>query len=168
MADYFNTFKHDLDIADRVLVVAYGPDPGEDFIADDDGNIYAIGGVHDNANSITANWKSKRLDFADKFPQYKDWWKSIDLIQLKYKDQYANTPVTIYISNDGVTWDSVTKLLGTGNNAVKTANFHFRNKARCTGVLFYLKLESSSASTSFEWHGIYLKFEPRGPAWNIT
>ena len=75
---------------------------------DDDGNIYAIGGVHDNSSSITANWKSKRLDFADKFPQYKDWWKSIDLIQLKYKDQYENTPVTIYISNDGVTWDSVT------------------------------------------------------------
>ena len=166
MADYYNSFKHDIDIADRVLVVAYGADPGDDFIADS-GTIYAIGGVHDNTYSITANWKSKRLDFADKFPQYKDWWKTIDLVQLKYKDQYANTPVTIYISKDGVTWDSVTKLLATADNAVKTTNFHFRNKEHSTGVLFYIKLESSSASTSFEWHGIYVKFEPRGPAFDI-
>ena len=162
MADYTNSFISTLSLCDRALASAYPGDPGDDYVSDSDGNVYAIGGVHDNSYAITAYWKSKKLDFGDQYPDIKNHKKTIDKIQLKYYDDYANTPVSIYISTDGLTWDVVHKQLGTGDDVVKVADFHFRNKAQATGRWFFIKIETSSASTSIEWHGLKVYFEPRG------
>lgn len=167
MTDWTNVFQQVVSIAERVLVSIYPADPGDDYVADDDGKIYAIGGVHDATYAVTGYWKSKKLDFGDRYENLKNHWKTIHKIQLKYQDLYDSTPITIYLSKDGVTWDYVTQTIGTGEEVVKVVDFHFRSKAQSTGRWFFIKVESTSASTSFEWHGMKIYFEPRGAYFDL-
>lgn len=167
MADFFNTFQRDVDICERAMVFSAPADDVDDFISTP-GSVYVIGGVADLTFAITGGWRSKQLDFSDVHPELKNRWKTIDHIQLKYKDLYANTPVTIFISNDGgETWDYRLKLIGEGDNMIKVEDFHFLNSDKSTGRSFIIRLESSSSTTSFEWHGISIWIRPRGEYFKV-
>jgi len=134
------------------------------FIGNDDGDSFLIGGLDDNDNAISAWWRSKRIDCGDQYPELVDVVKTMDRIQLEYVDEYASTPVTIAISDDGGEhWVYRTRALGTGDGRQKVADFYFHDKDRITAKSFTVKLLSASSTTKFTWTGIYLYIEPRGP-----
>ncbi len=133
------------------------------IIGNDDGDTFLTGGLADNSNAISAWWRSKRLDFSDQHEGIGNFFKTVDRIQLEYVDRYANTPVTISISDDGGEhWVYRTRLLGNGDGRQKVADFYFHDKDRITSKDFTVQLLSSSATTSFTWTGFHLYFEPRG------
>lgn len=138
------------------------------FIGNDDGDSFIIGGLDDNDNAIAAWWRSKRIDCGDQQPEYVDWFKTLEKVQLEYVDQYADTPITIAISDDGGEhWVYKTRLLGTGDGRQKVADFYFHDKDRITSKDFTVKLLSADNDTTFTWTGIYLYVEPRGPFMEI-
>lgn len=125
---------------------------------------FIIGALDDNSNAVSAWWRSKRLDFGDQYPDHVGDFKTVDRVQLEYVDRYADTPVTISISDDGGEhWVYKTRLLGTGDGRQKIADFYFHDKDRITSKDFTVQILSSSSTTTFTWTGFYIFFEPRGP-----
>lgn len=171
MSTLTNTVTQQISIAERAYVFIIPAISYFVYFGDSDGKLYAFleSEEGDNARSIGAYWRSKRLDFTDQFPQYNNTWKTIDKVQLIYLDKITSTPVTIYISNDGgVTWTSRTRTLGTGNGKTKTADFFFMDKEVITGKYFNFKIECSSATKTFEWLGLEVTFIPRGEYFEVS
>ncbi len=148
-------FTHWLDVFERVYTYVY-PAPTEyEYIADPD-DIFLFGDYEgDGGNPIRCHFITKKLDFSDQFQELKDKWKSIDSVKIRYNDLSSSTPVTVYISIDGgVSWVSKTRLLGTGDGEIKTAEFYFLDKESITGQFFTFKIECVSSTHKFEIHGI--------------
>ena len=96
----------------------------------------------------------------DKIPECLDAFKTVTGVKLFYKDLTTTTPVTIYVSTDsGQTWEWVTKNLGTGSDAILSADFHFIK----TGELFVFKIEHSSTDKEFMWLRAEIEVTPQGP-----
>jgi len=163
MAAYAQVFQRDIAIEERVFVVAYTGDAGSDYICMEDGVIHKIGGYSDNTNPITSSWQSKKLDFSDNYPEFANNLKSIDQIQIKYRDIVAGMPVTVYLSDDGgVNWDTRTLVLGNGDGKIKVADTWWMSSERATARFFLIRVESSSTDKGFEFHGMRIFFYMRG------
>ena len=109
------------------------------------------------------------MDYADRYPEFKNYWKTLEQVQIKYEDIDADTPVTVYISDDGgVSWDSKTLTLGTGDGKVKLADYFWADSEKSTARFHEVKVECSSASHSFELHGIMLYLYIHGEYFGIS
>lgn len=136
------------------------------YYGSSDGKIYeySSGSQSDAGTNILAYWQSKRLDFADQYPEDIDKFKTVYKIQLKYVDLVSDTPITVYVSGDGgVTWEYESQTLGNGDEKTKTANFHFLINAE----MFTIKIESSSDDKKFQLLGTYIYYSPCGEYFEI-
>ena len=149
-------------IKNRSQVYPYDDSTEKIIIGSED--TYILSGLADNSNAISAWWRSKRLDFGDQYPDQVGNFKTLDRVQLEYVDKYADTPMTIAISDDGGEhWVYRTRVLGNGDGRQKVADFYFHDKDRITSKDFTVKLLSADDDTTFTWTGFYIFFEPRGP-----
>ena len=169
MATYTDYFERDLAITDSATVIDLGQ-IYYDYVMDEGGRVFLLGDFESDAGSaIKAVWVSKALDFSDADSKLGDVFKTVDRVRLEYRDVSANTPVTIYISTDnGVTWVSESRTLGTGDGKVKTADFYFLDNESITGLYFMFKIESESASTRFEWNSLKAFVKPRGEWFEVS
>jgi len=170
MATYTDYFQRDIAVTDSASVVDLGQ-IYYDYIIGENGQVFLYGDFESDAGEkIKATWVSKALDFSDADPKLGDIFKTVDKVRLEYRDVSANTPVTIYISTDnGVTWVSSSRTLGTGDGKVKTADFYFLDQTSgITGLYFMFKIESESASTKFEWNSLKAFVTPRGEWFEVS
>lgn len=131
------------------------------YLGDSTGKVYEYWDdyLSDNDTAIASYWRSKRLSFNDQYPDYENWWKILRGVKLIYKDKTADMNVTIYVSSDeGVTWSSQMKTIGTGSDTIKSADFFFIKH----GQFFDFKVENSSTDKNFQWIGMEVYFEPDG------
>jgi len=169
MATYTDYFERDLAITDSATVIDLGQ-IYYDYVIDEGGRVFLLGDFESDAGeAIKAVWVSKALDFSDADSKLGDVFKTVDRVRLEYRDVSANTPVTIYISTDnGVSWVSSSRTLGTGDGKVKTADFYFLDNEGITGLYFMFKIESESASTKFEWNSLKAFVKPRGEWFEVS
>lgn len=164
-------YVYNLQLRNRTQVYPYNDALIYIFLGNDDGDTFLFGSLiggpaylNDSGNAIAAWWRSKRLDFGDQYAEFVGHFKTVDRVQLEYVDEYASTPVTVAISDDGGEhWIYRTRVLGNGDGRQKVADFYFHDKDRITSKDFTVKLLSADDDTSFTWTGIYVLFEPRGP-----
>lgn len=126
-----------------------------------DGKVYAESDVYksDNGTDISAYWLSKQTDFADEDIACLNVFKTVYGVKLWYKDIQANVPVTVGVSNDGgVTWDTLTKTLGNGDEKMKTSLYHFI----ITGNTFQFKIMNDSNDDIFQWTALEVQYEIGG------
>lgn len=136
------------------------------YCGSSDGKVYEYSDSYqsDAGTNILAYYQSKRLDFADQYPEDIDKFKTVHKVQLKYVDMTADTPITVYISGDGgVTWEYVSQTLGSGDEKTKTADFHFMLNSE----MFSIKVESSSTEKKFQLLGVYIYYHPCGEYFEI-
>jgi len=171
MATVTNNLNHDIDIAGRAALFVYGDSnlPGDYFGMFGTTHSFGCTNKGDNTKYITAFWKSKETDPADQFgEEYKDQWYQVDRFRLFYKDESADTPVTVYVSKDGgVSWISQYRELGTGDEKSKSADFFFTHMEGCVGQFFVFKVECASNSHSFTWLGFHVDLIARGPHFEV-
>jgi len=131
------------------------------YLGDSIGKVYEYSGSYksDNGVAIGAYYQTKRLDFADQFPQLLGMWKTVGKVRLDYVDKSANINVTVYLSTDGgANWTSQMKTFGTGDGTTKSEDFYFLE----TGQYFSFKVENSSTSETFQWLGLRPHIVPAG------
>jgi hypothetical protein len=118
----------------------------------------------DNGQTIPCYWISKNLDFIDQLPQLAENWKTVKSVKLIYNDVDA-TDVIISVSNDdGETWTSRTKSIGTGDGTIKEAIYHFWK----TGKYFKFKVEHASAEDRFQWIRLDITLVPQAKHFEVT
>jgi hypothetical protein len=175
-----NTAHQDILIIDRVFVTVDNPDitvvvvPTDvvtkkfEIMATNTGT-YKIDATHaDNGYPITSYIRTKDMDFTDQHPDLAGVTKTLKKFRLIYEDIDADTPVTVYISNDGgANWGTSVATVGTGDGTVKFADFYFLNSEYVTGLNFTFKVESLSTTTSFLWLAFELEFMTRGESFNV-
>ena len=162
------TFIRDIAMVDRIFVTLLGEDE-EKFVGGR--NLYLFGTAYaaDNSKTIKCSYRTKRLDFTDQDEEGLNQWKTVDKIQLTYRDIDADTPITIYLSDDGgETWVSVSRTIGTGDKRTKTADFWFLDKESITAQFFTFKIECDSSTKSFEWNALSVYYTPRGEFFEIS
>ena len=167
MADATMTFIRDIGLVDRIFVTLLGEDE-DNFVGGTDLYLFSTSYKGDNDKNIKCSWRSKRLDFTDQDSEGLNQWKTIDKVQLTYRDIDADTPITIYISDDGgENWVSVSRTIGTGDKRTKTADFHFMDKERITSQFFTFKIECDSLDKAFEWNALNAYYTARGEFFEI-
>ena len=169
MANYSNTYQRDIAIEERLFVLVYSEKDEEVFMCSNMGTFeWDCTVATDEGNAFSAWWRSKDLDFLERFPQYKDMWKTVYTVQVEYEDMTVNTPMVVGVSIDGgATYVSKTRLVGTGDGLIKTADFHFIDQeSGITGKLFVFKIECTG-TTEFKFMGANVFFVPRGEYFEI-
>jgi len=169
MAVYTNTYQRDIAIEERLFVLVYSEKDEEVFMCSNMGTFeWDCTVATDEGNAFSAWWRSKDLDFLEQFPQYKDMWKTVYTVQVEYEDMTVNTPIVVGVSIDGgATYVSKTRLVGTGDGLIKTADFHFIDQeSGITGKLFVFKIECTG-TTEFKFMGANVFFVPRGEYFEI-
>jgi len=168
MADATMTFIRDIAIIDRVFATLLGEDE-DNFVGGR--NLYLFSTVYkaDNSKNIKCSYRTKRLDFTDQDSEGLNQWKTVDKVQLTYRDRDADTPITIYVSDDGgVTWVYTSRTIGTGDGKTKTADFWFLDKEQITSQFFTFKIECDSNDTTFEWNALSVYYTPRGEYFEVS
>jgi hypothetical protein len=134
------------------------------FLGSTAGQVYEYSDSYesDAGTQIVSFWRSKRMDFADLYPQFVDDFKTVDTIHLSYVD-LGEVTVTVSISNDGVSWISQTKTFGTGNKEIDEKHFHII----CHGHYFYVQVEHSSTTAKFQWTELKVEFRPSGKHFDL-
>lgn len=122
------------------------------------GNILAVA-TTEPTNAMDCFMITKPFSFEDKDSDMDGKWSMTDRVHFDFVDMYADTPVTIHISNDGgVTWEqSVTLLLGTGDGKHKCFDFWY---FPVHGQKHTFKIESNDTDTAFFWTGFDIYYEP--------
>jgi len=168
MADETMTFIRDIALIDRIFVTLLGEDE-DNFVGGKDLYLFDTSYKADNDKSIKSFYRTKRLDFTDQDGEALNQWKTIDKVQLTYRDLDADTPVTVYVSDDGgVNWVSTSRTIGTGDKKTKTADFYFMDEERITSQFFTFKIECDSLNKTFEWNALSVYYEPRGGFFEIS
>ena len=167
----YATIAHDIDIVDRAEFLHYPNTKLPENYMGIFGYVdkFSCAYKSDGGKAIAAYWRSKTLDPSQEaqLPELDGWWFQVDKVRLIYEDIDADTPVTMYMSNDGgVTWIHKTRDLGTGDLATKTADFEFLNED-LTGQFFDVKVESCDDDTTFAWLGIEIDLIPRSEHFEI-
>lgn len=132
------------------------------YLASAEGRIFTFDKAYlsDDGATIVSRWRSKTLDFADQIPECHDAFKTVNNVKLFYKDLTTTTPVTVFVSTDsGQTWEWVSKNLGTGTDAILSADFEFLK----TGEFFVFAIEHSSTNKEFMWLKAEIDVTPGGP-----
>lgn len=139
------------------------------YFAKEAGNVYEYSSdyVADGSTAINCMYQTKALDFGDSNPELADMIKITDKIKITYKDRYADTPIIVSVSNDGLNWTEVTHSVGTGAETIKTKDFYFRHGSYVTGRLLRYKIEWGSATTTTEIMGIEITIIPLGKSLEI-
>ena len=131
-------------------------------------NIYSNDSLADGAYAIPCWWRTKLIDLGDVNKDYVDLFKTIQRVILEYLDKEADTNVTISISTDGgITWSPVTKELGTGDHAIKFADFYFHNFENITAKGIEIKFENTSTDEDFQFNGMTASFILGGPWFEV-
>jgi hypothetical protein len=108
------------------------------------------------------------MDFTDQHPDLAGITKTLKKFRLIYEDIDADTPITVYISNDGgANWGTAVATVGTGDGTVKFADFYFMDSESVTGLNFTFKVESLSVTNGFLWLAFELEFMTRGESFNV-
>lgn len=122
----------------------------------------------DNGYPISSYIRTKDMDFTDQHPDLAGMVKTIKKFRLIYEDMGADTPTTVYVSNDGgVNWGTSVATLGTGDGTTKFADFYFMNSRCVTGLNFTFKAESLSTTSNFLWLAFEIEFMVRGESFNV-
>jgi len=167
MADVTQSYQRDVAIVDRIFVTLIGTDE-DNFIGAEDLFVMSPSYKADNSKSINSFYRTKRLDFTDQDKDALNQWKTIDKVQLAYRDIDADTPVTIYVSDDGgENWVYTSRTIGTGDGRTKTADFYFMDAERITSQFFTFKIESDTTDKTFEWNALSIYYHPRGEYFEI-
>lgn len=137
------------------------------YYADTASNVYSYDTVFkgDNDEIIPCSWRSKKLDFADQYPQYANFRKTVYRVIVTYvdKDQIS---LGVSISADGSSsWTSSVKTVGTGSGVTKRAYYHFIEGA--TGQFFNLELTHGSKDKTFQILGMDVEWAARAGAFEI-
>lgn len=115
---------------------------------------------------IDSQYISKPTDFSEQDPQAHNRIKTVSLVVLEYEDKSANTPVDISISiDDGVTWTTISRVLGTGDNTQKSAEFRF---APISSKWFKFRVRSNDDDSDFSWTGVYVYYDIGGPSFEVA
>ena len=165
------------DISDSLTIATQGDDDdggGDDvidnivlsdkwkfYLTSANGKVYEVDSSYktDDGKKAYSFWQSKTLDFSDQYPDMIDRFKAIYRMQLEYIDMFADTDVTIFLSNDGgETWKWKTKTLGNADGTTKTADYDFI----MSGEHFIFRIGHSSATQRFIWTGMLVDFVPEG------
>jgi hypothetical protein len=175
-----NTGHQNILIIDRVFVTVDNPDitvvvvPTDvitkkfEIMATDSGT-HKIDDTHaDNGYPISSYIRTKDMDFTDQHPDLAGITKTLKKFRLIYEDIDADTPITVYISNDGgANWGTAVATVGTGDGTVKFADFYFMNSEYVTGLNVTFRVESLSTTNSFLWLAFELEFMTRGESFNV-
>jgi hypothetical protein len=178
-----NTAHHDILIIDTIGGTIINPNPVTvvttvttsdvltrlyDVVCTD-GAVSKIDATHsDNGYPVSSYIRTKDLDFTDQHPDIAGMIKTIRKFRLIYEDMDADTPITVYISNDGgINWDTATATIGTGDGRVKTRDFYFMNSEYVTGMNFTFKVDCLSTTKSFLWLAFEIEFFERGEYFNV-
>lgn len=135
-----------------------------------DGATYVMDATYaDNTNPTSAYFRTKDLDFSDQYADLAGVVKTIDKVRVLYEDLTANTPFTMYLSNNGgATWGTCAATAGTGAGTTKAADFWFMNTSHATGLTFTLMVESLSTTTTFKILAIEIEFIGRGGDFTVV
>jgi len=131
----------------------------------DTGNIHEVGQSHghDAFLPITAYWQSRTMDFADQLAELGNVYKTVGRVKLIFIDT-NETDITVSVSNDdGLTWTSVTKTVGSGSEAVSEEFFDFW----ITGKEFRFMVTHASADDNFQFVRLEPEITTQG-AWYAT
>jgi hypothetical protein len=175
-----NTGHQNILIIGRVFVTVDNPDitvvvvPSDvvtkkfEIMATDSGT-HKIDTTHaDNGYPIQSYIRTKDMDFTDQHPDLAGITKTLKKFRLIYEDVDADTPITVYISNDGgANWGTAVSTVGTGDGTVKFADFYFMNSEYVTGLNFTFRVESLSTTNSFLWLAFEIEFMTRGESFNV-
>ena len=157
--DYSDEVTDTVTCTDTLVTTIITPQTYGYFLGSSGGSVYAYNEDEhgDNGVAINSYWKSKRLDFADEYPDFLTKWKTIDYLLLTYVDRTSHT-ITLSLSTDGgVTWDSKTKTVGSGSGRVLEKPFHFWK----TGRFFNFKITNNSSTENFQWIRLTAHFTPQ-------
>lgn len=122
--------------------------------------------LSDNGTSITSEWTSKTIDFAEADPENTGKWKTIYRIEYIYKEDYTAVPTIFKVSSDGgATWTTQSKTWGTtGDGRIEHGHYHW-NK---TGQFFVVKIEWPSTDKAFQFLGFDVIYEPGADQWEVV
>lgn len=161
MAAFSDTITETLTLSDSNISSSTLKTDFAHYWGSEAGVVYITGPAiySDDGAIITSYWKSKDTDFSDVYPELSNQRKTLYQVQVTYVDHYANTNMTVSVSNDsGSTWESKTKTVGTGSLEQKVAFFYFV----MSGQVEQVKVQSSSTAHHFQITGIELFFLPNG------
>jgi hypothetical protein len=137
------------------------------YLADETGKVYTYSDAYlsDNGASISSQWRTKTLGFAELGYDWEQVWKTINELRLVYVDIDPSVPYSISWSTDGgITWNGKTKTKGTGGGI--TTDVHFYMVA--TGQYIDLKIECASTNKRFQIIGLDVSVDKRGDHFDIT
>ena len=158
---YVDTFTETITFTDYLLDSQTIRTNFANYIIDASGNVYQHGDdfLGDAGVPISSTFATKNTDFADQDMQVKDEFKEVFGARLHYKDLSASTVVSISYSTDGgTTWYPETRILGTGDETTKSADFYFR----ATAHTFKFKVEHASADKDFQWSALEIFYLQAG------
>ena len=133
--------------------------------ADSTGYVYLYDSVYksDYNEIISSSWKSKKLDFADQYPQYANHNKTLRRVVVTYVDKDA-FDLGIAVDADGKQeWTAVNKALGTGSGVTKRAYYHFVK----TGMFFNVEITHGSKDKTFQILGIDIEWMLRAVGFSV-
>ena len=118
----------------------------------------------DDGTAIDAYWESKATDFADEYIECLGKYKTVYYVDLFYRDLHTSATTTIGVSTDaGVTWNYLTRSIGTADDKNKKARFFFH----LTSEIFKFRVANNTDSDSFQWIAIEPNFVIRGEYFEI-
>jgi len=178
-----NTAHHDILIIDTIGGTVINPNPvtvvttvtESDVLTRTYDVVCTDGAIHkidttkaDNGYPVSSYIRTKDLDFTDQHPDIAGMIKTIRKFRLIYEDIDADTPISVYISNDGgENWDVSTATIGTGDGRIKTQDFYFMNSEYVTGMNFTFKVDCLSTTKNFLWLAFEIEFFERGEYFNV-
>ena len=170
MAEYFSIGTQYLDLIEMVQVSVQSKGVWTPAIATP-GYVHAWLSAYKNDNSypMWCYYTTKDVDFTDLYPDLIDTFKTIKAVRVFYEDLDADTPINVYISNDGgVTWDYQSETLGNGDGAAKSQEFYFMGSTMVTGKKFRVRVECLSTTKRMKILGIEIDFISRGESFNVS
>lgn len=119
---------------------------------------------HDDNEAIPAHLITKVTDFSEEVFEAHNKFKIVHFIRLWYVDKSENTNVVLSVSIDeGTSWITNTKTLGSGSRLIKTKDFLFDLE----GHTFQFRVENESADKDFQWIGLEIFFDITGEYFEI-
>jgi len=120
---------------------------------------------HDDNEAIPAHLITKVTDFSEEVPEAHNKYKTVYFVRLWYIDKTASTDITVSVSNDeGTTWTTNTKAIGTGSKLTKSADFFYP----ISGHTFQFKVENDSNDKDFQWIGLEAYYKICGEFFGIN
>lgn len=120
---------------------------------------------HDNDVAMPVHLITKVTDFSEEVPEAHNKYKTIYFVRLWYIDKTASTTITLSVSNDeGTTWTTNTKTIGTGSELTKSVDFFYP----ISGHTFQFKVENESGDKDFQWIGLESYYKICGEYFGIN